>query len=127
MWAVNSPPSARKPITSTAPAVALRTVGSSQPPHRGLSRAVIIRFPDPSFGSSSLSRLPTRHGSCSARCELTTAGARSVSGCPLFQGLRNHPFAAALGLLAVQADLDDVRPEQQGERPVDHDAQTPAP
>src|SRR5882724_7707690 len=30
MCAVNSPPSARNPITSTAPAVVLKTVGSSQ-------------------------------------------------------------------------------------------------
>src|SRR5439155_8867677 len=30
MWAVNTPPSARNPMTSTEPAVMLRTVGSSQ-------------------------------------------------------------------------------------------------
>jgi hypothetical protein len=32
MWAVNTPPSARNPMTSTEPAVMLRTVGSSQLP-----------------------------------------------------------------------------------------------
>ena len=30
MWAVNNPHSARKPITSTAPAVMLNAAGSSQ-------------------------------------------------------------------------------------------------
>src|SRR5712664_3190857 len=41
MWAVNSPPSARNPMTSTAPAVALRTVGSSQMSQTREARAAV--------------------------------------------------------------------------------------
>src|SRR5260370_12035869 len=41
MWAVSSPPSARKPITSTAPAVVLRTAGSNQPLRIRVNHVVI--------------------------------------------------------------------------------------
>src|SRR5438105_6467326 len=43
MWAVNTPPSARNPMTSTEPAVMLRTVGSSQPLGM-LSTCVVIHL-----------------------------------------------------------------------------------
>jgi len=34
MWAVNNPPRARKQMTSTAPAIVLRTASNNQPPRR---------------------------------------------------------------------------------------------
>jgi hypothetical protein len=45
MWAVNSPHRARKPMTSTAPAVVLRTVGSNQWLRRHASRKPAPRVP----------------------------------------------------------------------------------
>src|SRR5258707_13197328 len=41
MWAVNNPPRARKPMTSTAPAVVLRTAGSNQLLSRRVSQDFI--------------------------------------------------------------------------------------
>jgi hypothetical protein len=50
-----------------------------------------------------------------------------MSGRPLSHGLGDRRFAAAFNVLAAQADLDDVGPEQQRKEPVDHDADPPAP
>src|SRR5262249_45176088 len=59
MWAVNSPPSARKPMTSTAPAVVLRTAGSSQPPRSVGTNLAIVNT-----GTSMSYRLPRIRSTC---------------------------------------------------------------
>ena len=41
--------------------------------------------------------------------------------------VNQRDFAEQGSRLAVQTDLDDVGPKQQGESPVDHNAQPPAP
>src|SRR5262249_25550610 len=101
-------------------------------PPPGMSVSSLVRA-----GASCLPAAPTRRTSpgcgwwpsfASSGCELMAVG--SVSGCPLFAGLANRPRrleAEAFDLLAVQADLHDVGPEQQGKGPVDHDAQPAAP
>src|SRR5260370_21502807 len=42
MWEVNSPPSARKPMTSTAPGVVLRTADKSQLPRNATTERLVV-------------------------------------------------------------------------------------